>query len=444
MVEIITRKNVNLKINPKTNTEEILGTFISKDYYDRVIEEDCDLYAWNTTGENNEDNLIFKFRKNIFTKEEQDAAYAGLREAAVESQNRGMAAGPRGNMLGATGRGGRDWVTAYHHDILEFLVTENNPFLQNKTIESIRAEHKAGVAKEETRGQVWLRSEVCKHYPEYHGWFDKWVDGLHNLSKAEQIAEATNVIENYISETNYAQSVMSGIAGYFDRYPRIPYGRATSYTEKHLDQFALCYPYLQKLNSQFRELIPNRWKAQKAYADKLDPRFLISDTVFTTLTVNHNWRTACHRDAGDLTVGFSNICGVTSPEGKGWRGGQFILPEYNIAINLQPGDMLLVNNHEGIHANDELIGDDNDRMTIVAYFREKMITLRSWEYENLRKQFVDDRRLNKSHPLQRPLWNGVSADMWKSEEWASYLADHNMVDEDGLVKKKSTIEGFFS
>jgi hypothetical protein len=444
MVEVITRKNVNLKINPKTNSEEILGTFISNDYYDRVIEDDCDLYAWNTTGENNEDNLIFKFRKNVFTKEEQDAAYAGLREAAVESQNRGMAAGPRGNMLGATGRGGRDWVTPYHHDILEFLVTENNPLMQDETIESIRAKHKAGVAKDETRGQVWLRSEVCKHYPEYHGWFDKWVDGLHNLSKAEQIAEATNVIENYISETNYAQSVMSGIAGYFDRYPRIPYGRATSYTEKHLDQFALCYPYLQKLNSQFRELIPNRWKAQREYADKLDPRFLISDTVFTTLTVNHNWRTACHRDAGDLTAGFSNICGVTGPEGKGWRGGQFILPEYNIAINLQPGDMLLVNNHEGIHANDELIGDDNDRMTIVAYFREKMVTLKSWEYENLRKQFVDERRLNKAHPLQRPLWNGVSAGMWESEEWADYLAAHNMVDEDGLVAKKSTIESFFS
>jgi hypothetical protein len=88
--------------------------------------------------------------------------------------------------------------------------------------------------------------------------------------------------------------------------------------------------------------------------------------------------------------------------------------------------MLLVNNHEGIHGNDELIGDDNDRMTIVAYFREKMLELKSWEYENLRKQFVDERRLDKSHKFQRPLWNGVSPGMWEDQEWYDYMKTHNI------------------
>jgi len=431
---------VELLVRQKIDSEETLGTFVSNNYYDRVIETDCDLYAWNQVGENNENNLIFKYRKNIFTKEEQDAAYSGLREAATESQNRGLAAGPRGDMLGATGRGGRDWVTAEHEDLLSFIGRPLNVIDDGTTIESIREYHKNNT-KEETRGRVWLRSEVTKAYPEYHGWFEKWVSGLHNKSREEQIAEANFVNDTYISETNYAQTVMSGIAGYFDRYPRIPYGRATSYTEKHYDTFAKCYPYLHKLNDQFRELIPGRWKAQNEQASRLDRRFLISDTVFTTLTVNHNWRTACHRDAGDLTTGFSNICGVTGPEGKGWRGGQFILPEYRIAINLQPGDMLLVNNHEGIHGNDELVGDDNDRMTIVAYFREKMLDLKSYEYENLRKQFVDDRRLNKDHPLQRPLWNGVSPNMWEDKEWYDYMSAHNIPDP-YKKEEKATLDGF--
>lgn len=423
------------------NAEDTLGTFITKDRYDMVIQEDTDLYAETVTGEISEANLIFKFRKNIFTKEECDAAYAGLREAAVESQNRGMAAGPRGEMLGQTGRGGRDWVTEYHQDILDFLLRPDNVVVQDESIESIRAAHASGKSKEETRGRVWLRSEVCKIYPEYFGWFDKWVDGLHNMSRDEQRKEAENVLKNFVSETNYAQSVMSGIAGYFDRYPRIPHGRATSYTEKNPEKFALCYPYLRKLNQQFKELIPGRWKAQRNEADKLDPRFLIDDTVFTTLTVNHNWRTACHRDAGDLTVGFSNICGVTGPEGKGWRGGQFILPEYRIAINLQPGDMLLVNNHEGIHGNDELIGDDNDRMTIVAYFREKMVELKSWDYEQLRKQYIEERRANKDHKYYRPLWNGVSPSMWDEQEWFDYMKKHNMPDP--YAKTTSSLDSFF-
>jgi hypothetical protein len=432
MVEVIVRS--------KTDSEEVLGSFVSKNYYDRVIESDCDLYAKNISGELNEENIIFKFRKNIFTKEECDLAYAGLREAATESQNRGMAAGPRGDQLGKESRGNRDWVTSEQIEILSFLARPLNTFDDGTTVESILKSHK-GSSKEETRGQVWLRSEVTKVYPEYHGWFDKWLAGIHNLSRAKQQSKAQYIIDNYISDTNYAQSVMSGIAGYFDRYPRIPYGRACAYNERNPEKFKLCYPYLRKLNQQFKELIPGRWKSQNAQADKLDPRFRIDGTVFTTLTVNHNWRTACHRDAGDLTSGFSNICGITGPDGKGWRGGQFILPEYRIAINLQPGDMLLVNNHEGIHGNDELIGDDNDRMTIVAYFREKMVELGPWDYEKLRKQYVEERRLNKNHKLQRPLWNGVSPSMWNEQEWFDYMISNNITDP--YKKENASLENFF-
>jgi len=434
MVEVLVKKKIDF--------EETMGTFITcKDYADRIITENCDLYAESLDGNTSEENIIFKYRKNVFTKEEMDAAYAGLREAATESQNRGMAAGPRGDQLGQEGRGNRDWVTPEQTEILSFLARPENTIDDGTTIESIRESHKKG-SKEETRGQVWLRSAVTVKYPEYHGWFEEWLVGAQNLTRQEQIKEANYIINNYISETNYAQSVMSGIAGYFDRYPRIPYGRETSYTEKNREKFKLAFPYLQKLNAQFRELLPVRWAAQRREADKLDPRFLVEGTVFTTLTVNHNWRTACHRDAGDLHEGFSNICGITGPEGKGWRGAEFILPEYRIAINLQPGDMLLVNNHGGIHGNDALIGDDNDRLTLVSYFREKMVDLKSWDYENLRKQYIDERRLNKDHKYHRPLWNGVSPSMWEEQEWYDYMAAHNMADP-YIAQTSASLDSFF-
>jgi len=426
----------------KHDAEHVLGTFITcADYADEIIQDDCDLYAESLDGTISEENIIFKYRKNVFTKEEMDAAYAGLRDAAVESQNRGLAAGPRGDQLGAEGRGNRDWVTPEQIEILAFLGRPLNSFDDGTTIESIKESHKRG-HKDETRGQVWLRSAVLQKYDEYHGWFDKWLEGIHNLSREDQMAEAKHIVENYISETNYAQSVMSGIAGYFDRYPRIPYGRATSYTEKNYDKFALAFPYLRKLNNQFKELLPVRWGAQNECAQKLDPRFRIDETVFTTLTVNHNWRTACHRDAGDLHEGFSNICGITGPEGKGWKGAEFILPEFRIAINLQPGDMLLVNNHGGIHGNDALIGDDNDRLTLVSYFREKMLDLKAWDYENLRKQYVDERRMNKDHPLHRHLWNGVSANMWDEQEWFDYMKKHNIEDPYGK-EAVASLDSFF-
>jgi len=432
---------VKVLIKQKIDSENTLGTFITcADYADEIITEDCDLYAQDPLDPTkmDEENIIFKYRKNIFTHEERRLCYEGLRAAATESQNRGLAAGPRGEQLGQEGRGNRDWVTAEQLEILSFIARPLNVFDDGLTVEDIRENHKEFKEKDETRGQVWLRSEVTKKYPEYHGWFDKWLAGIHNMSREEQQAEAKHIIDKYISDTNYAQSVMSGIAGYFDRYPRIPFGRETSYTEKNPEAFAKSYPFLRKLNSQFKELLPVRWGNQRREADKLDPKFLIDETVFTTLTVNHNWRTACHRDAGDLHQGFSNICAL----GKGWQGGEFILPEFRIAVKLESGDMLLVNNHGGIHGNDALVGDDNDRMTIVAYFREKMIDLKSWDYEKLRKQYIEERRQNKDHKYYRQLWNGVNPDMWEEKEWYDYMKKYNM--QDPYAKKKAaSLEGLF-
>jgi hypothetical protein len=69
----------------------------------------------------------------------------------------------------------------------------------------------------------------------------------------------------------------------------------------------------------------------------------------------------------------------------------------------------------------ELLDDVAERISLVVYFREKMLELGSKEYEECRYDFVESRRLNKEHPEQRPLWNGVSPSMWDSKEWFDYL-----------------------
>lgn len=447
----------------KHDCEHLLGTFVDESHYDKLIEEDTDCYmpplcdvatkADCGTKEcedcdkgNDELRIAFKFRKNFFTKEECESAYVGLREAATESQNRGLAAGPRGPMLAASNRGGRDWVSAYQLEMIDFLTCESASLFDDTSIESIRAKYKDPKYKpiDETRGQVWLRSEVTKVYPEYHGWFDKWIDGISNKPKEEVVKEAARIADKWISTTNYAQSVNSGVAGWYDRYPRIPYGRATSYTEKNPELFKKAYPFLQTLNKGFKDLLPWRWGNQKAAADKIDPNFLVPETVFTTITVNKTFRTAAHRDAGDLDAGLSNLLVLGTGE---YTGGYLIFPEYRIAVNVRPGDLLLVNNHEIIHGNTPIVlnnpdDETNERISVVCYFRENMLELKSYEYEMLRKQFVEERRMDKSHPFQRTLWNGVSPGMWTSEEWVDYMKKHNM--SDPYDSQSSTIESFFS
>jgi hypothetical protein len=444
----------------KFDMEHMLGQFPDASHYDILIEEDtdcylppsCDIIQKATCGGNgcdacdkgnDEKRIAFKFRKNYFSKLEQDMAYEGLRLAATESQNRGIAAGPRGEMLGAEGRGGRDWVTPYQLEILDFLLNGGASLFNDVSVESIREKYKNGTPKDsdEVRGQVWLRSEVCEEYPEYHDWFDKWVDGLSNKPSEMIREEAERVATKWISTTNYAKTVLSGVAGWYDRYPRIPYGRATSYTEKNPELFAKSYPFLQSLDRGFKELLPWRWGNQKAAADKLDPRFLVPETVFTTITVNKSFRTACHRDAGDLNEGLSNLLVLGDGE---YTGGYLVFPEVRVAVNVRPGDLLLVNNHEVIHGNTPIVlnHENAERISLVCYFREKMLELESYEYEALRRQFVDERRMNKEHRLYRPLWNGVSPGMWTEQEWYDYLHAHGMKDPYGKDQVAS-LDSFF-
>ena len=430
-------------VDKKYDCTHRLGKFLDSSDYDILLDEDVDVYGPSLDGSKTEDNIVAKFRKKVIPKKVQDQAYEGLRNAATQSQNRGLAAGPRGDRLEAEGRGGRDWVTPFQLDVLEYLTRPLNVLDDSTTIDDIRAAH-SGKQKEDTRGYVWVRTKVIPDRGEYDGWFERWLKEVETLPREEQIKQAKYVRDTYVSDTNYAQSVMSGVAGYYGRYPRIPWGRACSYNEKHPEKFALAFPFLRALNLEFQRLLPNRWAAQKQAANRLDKRFVIDNTVFTTLTVNHNWRTAAHLDAGDLDAGFSNICGF----GKGWAGGELIVPEYRAAFNIQPGDMLFVANHTAIHGNAELRApkgmDEPDRLTVVSYFREDLFDVKSWEYEQLRRQFVTERSKNKEHPEWRPLWNGVSAGMWTSEEWANYLTKHNMSDEDGLIKNETSLESFFS
>ena len=420
------------------DSEHLLGQFVDETHYDVLYDEDVDFYAPPGMGEeNSEKNIIFKFRKNWFTQEEQDQAYEGLREAAVETQNRGTAAGPKAGQLG-----NRQWVTEYQFEIMDYFLKPSSNLFGNDPIQDIMDKYgddRSSAASQ--RGQVWSINKTRDEGFE----FDAWVEDMRKAHPDDAKKETKRVMKELVCNTTYANSVFSGIAGYFDRYPRIPYGRPTSFTEKFPKQFEKGFPFLQHLARGFEQLLPERYAKQMAACDKLDSKFIVPGTPFTTVTVNKTFRTAAHRDAGDLNEGFSNLT-VVSNNGR-YTGGYLVFPEYRCAVNIRPGDLLLVNNHEGIHGNTEMVAEEGaERISFVCYFREKMLELGSWDYEMTRKQYVEDRRLNKEHPLQRPLWNGVSEGMWDNQEWYDYLK--LKLGEDVLAKYhpdavKSSLEAFF-
>ena len=124
-------KVVVLEAPDVTPRPDLVGTWLDERHYHTLVESDMDLYlppkcatdlsdptcdkeCGNCKSALDERNIVFKFRKNYFSDEMVKSAYEGLRDAATETQNRGVAAGPRGEKLG-----GRDWVTAYQWDVLD-------------------------------------------------------------------------------------------------------------------------------------------------------------------------------------------------------------------------------------------------------------------------------------------------------------------------------------
>jgi hypothetical protein len=440
------------------NQNEVIGKYVDETSYDLLIENDTDMYLppidiTDTTDIFSESQIAFKFRKNVFTEDEQNGAIEGLWDAAVETNNRGMAAGPRIERYQQ-----RDWVTPFQYDILEYYIKGQPQSVDGSDqIDALIEKHKSG--KYETRGVVWLRTKVENEFTDYKNFFPKAMKKLASLGIKEAQEYAKFLKKKLISGTSYASPIWSGIAGYYGRYPRIPYGRPTSYTENNLDKFAKSFPFARKLESEFKRLLPFRYAKQKQFADRLDNKFLIGeDTTFTTITVNtttheRNARMACHRDAGSLNEGFSNLTVVTK-DGKGWKGGYLVTPEVRTAINVRPGDLLLIDNMRIIHGNTAIEPPDsgeNDmlRMSLVYYFREDMDELGSYEYESIRRKYVDDRRLNKKHPLWKEYWNGVSPDMWIQKEWYDYLemnGGRDIVEKyhSEAYNKTTTLEEFFS
>jgi len=182
-----------------------------------------------------------------------------------------------------------------------------------------------------------------------------------------------------VSKTRVAAPVNSGIIGFYDRTMRAPYCRMTAYTAQKFKKFKLCYPIIDFISKQYKELIPEKWELQNSYIQKTNRDFIIGDTVFTTVTVNKNWQTAVHTDKGDLKDAFGNL--AVMRKGK-YLGGYFVLVKWGVAIDMQNQDLLFTDVHQA-HGNTPIkkLTEDASRISLVMYYRENMIDCGSAEEE---------------------------------------------------------------
>ena len=300
-------KRVNVIFVEKKHSDDYMkskeGEYFDLKDYDDVIKENCDCYYYD---EDNNKKLLFKFRKNVFSKKLCSLGIECLKEASKKTHdNRGASAG--------------------------VIDLKKMPSYANESSQLIgRSKFRVLAYKSKHTGKIVRNS-------------------LGNISQ-------------------------SNIIGYYDKRdrnlgPKAPPCRTTAFTSQQVDKWKSVQPLLTSIDKQFKKLIPKNHKIQ--YDKAHETEYVIGNTAFSTVTINYNWRTALHKDAGDLKEGFGNL--VILEEGE-YDGGYLGFPQFKVAVDPRNGDFLAMDVHEW-HCNTKIkpITKDYTRLSIVAYLRDKMI-----------------------------------------------------------------------
>jgi hypothetical protein len=207
---------------------------------------------------------------------------------------------------------------------------------------------------------------------------------------------STRYIQNgKVSKMRVNNVVASGVLGYYESTAFLDAAcRMTGYTRKGLKNFLHGIPFLQAIDQQFKKLVPAAHEKQLKALRK-HKAYQIADTAFSTTTINLNFRTALHKDAGDFKDGFGNLSVI---EWGKYHGGITMFPRFRVGFDVRTGDFLAMDVHEW-HTNSPMYETEEDkeynkklpdirtrdpesgvvgtdklfqRLTFVCYFREKL------------------------------------------------------------------------
>jgi hypothetical protein len=431
-------KRIDLDSLYECDPKDYIGYFADSSHYDTLIQEDCDVYVAGVK--------VIAFRKSLFPriKDKDPGTWEYLRWAARDmySGQRGLAAG-------------RELVTNMESRITNGLLNFFKAAKEGKVTTVEEAQRM--IAASPDRGQFLIQiGSVKKDYPEIgeqvkaidaelrkktttperreellqqkytalFSWVDPWLKN--DWANAEdKVALAKAVDLKYIGKQNEANKVHSNIMGIFDRNARNPYGRLSATTLKDYDGFVRHQDIYQTASVALKECLNDaenpRWDLLNERFGKVrDPHYNLFGTVFTTLTLNWNFRTAFHYDGNNCEGGIAVLTAMTKGD---YDGHYLVFPEIRCAFDLRDGDFIAGDNQGMIHGNTAMIPRSlgAERVSLVFYSRERVTMLDDLECEACRKDFM--KFAVENHPQfgkGKKTWNGVFPGMWGSSEWKEY------------------------
>jgi hypothetical protein len=179
-------------------------------------------------------------------------------------------------------------------------------------------------------------------------------------------------------------NVFSSVLGFFDATPfmKLPC-RLTTYTMRYWKYYKHGLPFIRAIDGCFKTLVPDRYKLQREAAEA-KPLLHITGTAFSSVTINRNFRTGLHKDAGDFKEGYGNLSVI---ERGFYHGGETLFPQYGIGFNIRTGDFLAMDVHQW-HCNTELYETAEDKT-------------KNKELPRIHKDDIETGTFGSEHPFTR-------------------------------------------
>ena len=313
------------------------GTWIEEsDIKYPIVNSNTDVYRLDDNGN---EILLLKFRKNCINDKLIKIGWDSYKNLAKASRGRGASAGPvdpnsdywkKRNLVKTS-----KWSTSYLNPKGNQLKEEYDKLNMNQLQEKANEFN-------------------CK---------------LSN-NKDDLILEIIKK-QNGISKMKVNNQVASNPIGFYEQNKNLGTDlpcRLTHFTRTNFDKYNDGLPFLRKIDSLFQRLIPDSHQKQLNRANE-KPHLKIPNTCFSTVTINRNFRTALHQDAGDFKEGFGNLTVIE--QGK-YHGGYTVFPQYGVAINLRNNDFCAMDVHQW-HSNTPIYETEEDKQyneTIDSDFKD--------------------------------------------------------------------------
>lgn len=163
---------------------------------------------------------------------------------------------------------------------------------------------------------------------------------------------ARRSVPTVITEKFGGRADMLGYYRYRNPKPGVRKCEVTGWTRRNLGGYKAVLPFIKAVDEIYNTALPAARAKQMEYVNTIPARWRIGQTAFTTLYALKNAPTATHTDDFDYPEGF----GVMTSLGR-FRGGWLCFPRFRLAIDYQPGDLVLADVHQ-LHANFPIYEED--------------------------------------------------------------------------------------